>query len=53
VALTFGFFAGTLDEFREIQQGRFEGGPQSGPLSSHIEEVLLDGSYEVLEEITP
>jgi hypothetical protein len=52
VALTFGFFEGTLEELRRIQEG-FEGGPQSGQLSPYIEAVLLDGSYEVLEEITP
>jgi hypothetical protein len=52
VALTFGFFEGTLEELRGIQQGS-EGGPQSGQLSSHIEDVLLDGSSEVLVEITP
>jgi hypothetical protein len=54
VALTFGLCDGTLEELREIQaQG--EGGPRSetGPMAPHIEEVLLDGSYEILEEITP
>ena len=47
-------FDGTLEELREIQR-QGEGGPRSetGPMSPHIEEVLLDGSYEVLEEITP
>jgi hypothetical protein len=54
VALTFGFFEGTLEELREIQR-QGEGGPRSdaGPMAPHIEEVLLDGSYAVLEEITP
>ena len=54
VALTFGFFEGTLEELREIQR-QGEGGPRSetGPMAPHIEEVLLDSSYEVLEELTP
>jgi hypothetical protein len=54
VALTFGFFEGTLEELREIQR-QAKGGPRSetGPMAPHIEEVLLDGSYEVLDEITP
>ena len=54
VALTFGFFDGTLEELREIQ-GQDEGGRRSetSPMAPYIEEVLLDGSYEVLEEITP
>lgn len=53
VALTFGLFEGTLEELREIQ-GSTEGrGPQSDELAAQVEEVLLDGSYEVLDEITP
>jgi hypothetical protein len=52
VALTFGLFDGTLEELREIQR---QAGPRSdsGPMAPHIEDVLLDGSYEVLEEIAP
>jgi len=54
VALTFGFFDGTLEELREIQGGSTEGrGPQGGALDEHVQDVLLDGSYEVLQEITP
>ena len=53
VALTFGFFDGTLDELREIQQAGSERGPQSSEVASHVEEILLDGSYEVREELTP
>jgi hypothetical protein len=52
VALTFGFFQGTLEELRELRRDS-GGGPQSGALDAHIAEVLLDGSYEVPEEITP
>lgn len=54
VALTFGFFEGTLEELRDIQS-QLEGGPrnETGPIAPHIESILLDGSYEVLEEITP
>ena len=54
VALTFGFFEGTVEELREIQ-GQSEAGPRSdtGPMAPYIEQVLLDGSYEVLDEITP
>lgn len=52
VILSFGFFDGTVDELREIQsQADREG--QLAKLSPHVQEVLLDGSYEVIEEITP
>jgi hypothetical protein len=52
VVLSFGLFDGTLDELREIQSssGRDDLLDQVSP---HIDEVLLDGSYEVVEEITP
>lgn len=50
VALTFGFFDGTLDELREIQ------GVDPGPpaaVGDLVEEILLDGSYAVVAEMTP
>ncbi len=51
VVLTFGLFDGTLEEFRAIQSGG-EGGPPD-LVGDLVEEVLLDGSYEVIREITP
>lgn len=52
VILSFGLFDGTLEELREIQaQGDRD--QELAKAAPHIEEVLLDGSYEVLEEITP
>jgi hypothetical protein len=52
VVVSFGFFEGTLDELREAQEkyGREE---QLSQLEPYVEEVLLDGSYEVVEELTP
>jgi len=49
VVLSFGFFDGTLDELREIQS---EGGGPPEAVAQFVDEVLLDGSYEVVEEIT-
>lgn len=54
VILTFGFFDGTLDELRQIQaryreEASAAGAFQTSPL---IDSVLLDGSFEVLKEIT-
>ncbi|MGH2905582.1 MAG: hypothetical protein ACRDKI_02295 [Solirubrobacterales bacterium] len=48
--LSFGFFDGTLDELREIQaqSGREEMVEAVGHL---VEDVLLDGSYEVIAEV--
>jgi hypothetical protein len=52
VVLTFGLFDGTLEELRDIQaQADREG--MLARLGPHVEAVLLDGSYEVLEEIEP
>jgi hypothetical protein len=52
VMLTFGFFDGTLEELREVQ-ARFDRDAQVSRLEPYVADVLLDGSYEVLEEITP
>ena len=50
VALTFGLFDGTLEELREIQ-AQDPGPPEL--VADLVEEVLLDGSYEVIAEMTP
>jgi hypothetical protein len=52
VILTFGLFDGTLDELRELQ-GRGDREAQLAGIAPHVQDVLLDGSYEVLEEIEP
>jgi hypothetical protein len=54
VVLSFGFFDGTLEELREIQSGAASSrDAELGSIAPFVEEVLLDGSYEVAEEITP
>ncbi len=50
VVLSFGLFDGTLDELRELQ-GQAGRGGQVDRIAPLVEEVLLDGSYEVVEEI--
>jgi hypothetical protein len=52
VVVSFGLFEGSVDELREIQaaMGRSD---QVAAVSPHVAEVLLDGSYEVVEEIDP
>ena len=52
ITLTFGFFDGTLDELREIQE-QFDRAAQLSALEPYVAEVLLDGSYEVDEVINP
>ena len=51
VLLTFGLFDGTL-ELRAIQ-GQPEREAQLDAIGPTVDEVLLDGSYEVIREITP
>ena len=49
VVLTFGMFQGSLDELRNAQQsGNYD--EQLERISHHVDEVLLDGAYEVQEE---
>jgi hypothetical protein len=52
IVVSFGLFDGTLAELRDAQasMGR---NVQVDRVTPHVAEVLLDGSYEVVEELTP
>jgi len=51
--ISFGLFDGSLDELREAQS-RLGRQSQVGRVQEHVHEVLLlDGSYEVVEELIP
>jgi len=52
VVISFGLFDGSEQELREMQSemGR---GDQVSRIRPLVQDVLLDGSYEVVEEITP
>ncbi|MBV8989811.1 MAG: hypothetical protein JO372_14745 [Solirubrobacterales bacterium] len=52
VVISFGLFEGTLDQLREAQ-GRLGRGEQVDRINPHVNEILLDGSYEVIEELRP
>jgi hypothetical protein len=52
VVISFGLFDGSLDELREAQ-ARLERASQVQRVSPHVQEVLLDGSYEVVEKLAP
>lgn len=49
VVLTFGIFDGTLDELREIQSTD-ERSEQLENIDPLVEDVLIDGSFEVIHE---
>src|SRR5688500_11267541 len=49
VVVAFGFFNGSLDELRKAQRD-FGYDDAVDRMSEHVEEVLLDGAYEVVEE---
>ena len=51
VVVSFGMFQGSLDDLRHAQQ-EFGYDEQVQRASDYVEEVLLDGAYEVVEEIT-
>lgn len=53
VILSFGLFDGSLDELREIQNSAGGERVRTEPMAGLVEAVLLDGSYEVIERITP
>jgi hypothetical protein len=52
VVISFGLFDGSLEELREAQAqlGRSAQVDRVGP---HVAEVLLDGSFEVVEQLAP
>ncbi len=52
VVLSFGFFDGTVEELRETQ-ARMGRDSQVGRIEPLVEESLLDGSFEVVEELRP
>jgi hypothetical protein len=52
VVLSFGLFDGTAEQLRAAQQ-RLRRGDQVDRIGPHVEQVLLDGSYEVVEELSP
>jgi len=51
VVISFGLFEGDLDELREAQSNMGRAG-QVSSIEAYVEETLLDGSYEVVEELT-
>ena len=52
VVVSFGMFQGSLDDLRQAQQ-EFGYDETVQGVADLIDEVLLDGAYEVVEEITP
>ena len=52
VVLTFGFFDGRLDELGAVQE-RAGRDTLVERLAPDVDDVLLDGSYEVINEIAP
>ncbi|MGB9183341.1 MAG: hypothetical protein WCB67_04685 [Solirubrobacteraceae bacterium] len=52
IVISFGMFEGTRDELRDAQ-ARLGRQSQVDRIGPHVEQVLLDGSYEVIEELAP
>jgi hypothetical protein len=52
VVVSMGFFQGSVDELRAAQKG-MSYDEQVSAMGEYVEEVLLDGAYEVTEELNP
>ncbi len=52
VVVAFGMFQGSVDELRQAQE-EFGYEESVGSVADLVDEVLLDGAYEVIEEINP
>jgi hypothetical protein len=50
VVISFGFFDGTLEELAEAQ-ARIDRGDQVDRIAQSVDEILLDGAYEVVEQL--
>jgi hypothetical protein len=50
VVISFGFFNGSLEELEEAQ-AQLGRGDQVARIAETVEDVLLDGAYEVVEKI--
>jgi hypothetical protein len=52
VIISFGLFDGTLEGLRQAQ-ARLGRQSQVDRIGPHVQDVLLDGSYEIAEQLTP
>jgi hypothetical protein len=52
VVISFGLFDGTAEELRAAQ-ARLRRDSQVDRVTPHVQQVLLDGSYEIIEELSP
>src|SRR5271154_5809755 len=50
VVISLGFFNGTLEELRYVQT-EVDRSAQVARIAENVEETLLDGAYEVIEEL--
>ena len=50
VVISFGFFNGSREELRDVQ-AQARRGDQVARIASTVEQVLLDGAYEVIEQL--
>jgi hypothetical protein len=52
VVISFGLFDGSAQELRDAQ-ARLGRQSQVDRIGPHVEQVLLDGSYDVVEQLSP
>jgi hypothetical protein len=52
VVISFGLFDGSLEQLREAQ-ARLGRASQVDRIEPHVQDVLLDGSYEIVEDLAP
>jgi len=52
VVISFGLFDGTVEDLRQAQ-ARLGRESQVDRVEPHVQQVLLDGSYEIVEQLTP
>lgn len=53
VIVSFGLYEGTLSDLDRIREGHGDDEERLQRLGEHVEETLVDGVFEVVEEYTP
>lgn len=53
VVVSFGFYEGTLADYERIRDGHGDDEGRLERMAKHVEETLLEGVFEVVDEVSP
>ena len=53
VVVSFGLYDGDLDDYERIRDGHGDDGGRLDRVSQHVDETLVEGVFEVVDELVP